>query len=630
MLQSLFSLKPGRWIPAILVVQSLAIIGVAYYSAHTRSSDGCVSCHADKNRMNSLGYPFFAVTQEQAEKESRHPGVKCHECHGGDGSSMDAESAHRGMLGALYLDNTTKVIPRKNPLAAPLVPTGGNPVFNMLPKRKAADGSYASTGDVMTVLLHDRNPVTLGYDPAIGKKACGASSCHPDQVEQFSHTVMGANFRQRTMRSWLKPYGPYNCGPSFADTPAGETAVGNKFAYDNQRAIANELNVPFGRDNALQIQRYCNLCHVGCLDCHYTPFKGEGAHGFSKKPPAESCLGGGRGMISCHTGTAAARRGGHYLGGDFSVPHGLEPDVHVKEKIVCVDCHITGLKGMGDAQRKAVCGDCHIEVEDAIAASEHRNVTCAACHVKEAGGYQINPWGPGTIVGIMNPMRKYYYYGFFSPALIMKDQAGNWIPVKAWPNSVANFKETVAPSEGVLFHWPNGETRDSYILLGSFDGLPDANRHLAWIEIEQVSHPYGKSRECDSCHAAGGGQSSVSKWEFKASGLNKFSGSYKVTANSQGIHIHDFTHDPVVNNSDKIRTSFFAPWLYLGDIWKGKGDFSIPGKGYDKAVIGYDEALKKLESLKPGLPEKRYKKLRAILLHNPEAGVKAMIGGSPP
>ena len=65
----------------------------------------------------------------------------------------------------------------------------------MLPR--LADGSLDY--DVGTLLWHDRNTTTLGYDPAIAEKTCGKSGCHADQVKQFSTSMMGANFRQRSM-----------------------------------------------------------------------------------------------------------------------------------------------------------------------------------------------------------------------------------------------------------------------------------------------------------------------------------------------------------------------------------------------------------------------------------------------
>jgi hypothetical protein len=76
----------------------------------------------------------------------------------------------------------------------------------MLPR--LSDGSLDYY--VGTLLYHDRNRETLGYDPVIAKKTCGRSNCHPDQVKQFNTSIMGSNFRQRSMRVWNDIHGPNN------------------------------------------------------------------------------------------------------------------------------------------------------------------------------------------------------------------------------------------------------------------------------------------------------------------------------------------------------------------------------------------------------------------------------------
>lgn len=613
----------NRIIPALLLL-SVLVFCLAGYDAYMRTSEGCLYCHADKSRMEKLGYPQFYMTQEQVEKESRHPFVTCRECHLGNGRSKAADTAHKGMLRAIYLDYNLNAVNRKKAAPQPLMPSGKNPLMRMIPKRTTPDGRAFVAVGIAAVLYHDRNPETNGYDPVIGRKACGRASCHPEQAKQFSHTVMGANYRQRTMESWLKPYGPHNCGPSFADTPRNEGAAGDRFDFRNRRAIAEELNVPFTEDHAVRNQRFCNICHVGCLDCHFTPFKGEGVHSFSKKPPSKSCNGGGRGLVSCHAGTEEYRRGGTYLGGEYSVPEGMKPDAHVKEGVRCVDCHPTGEKGMGDMERKADCMDCHIDEEDALAQSEHKNVSCAACHIRQAGGYQLTHWGEGTTMKDHVPLKKYSrYHGIFKPPIIMKDRSGIYIPVKAWPHSVSNFSKDISPFEGIRFRWPDGETRDSYALLGTFDRLPDANKHLAWIEIQQVSHSYGTSRECKSCHA--GTQETESTWSFIDTRVERFDGSYRVTAGADGLRIHAIeAHSPVVPVNESAKPSHFAPWLYLGDIWKITWDFSVPGKGYNKALKKHEAALKLLERQKDDVPEKQYNKIRSVLVHNPEMGLKRL------
>ncbi len=613
----LFSRPVFLFLLLLQFVVALALAGYVYYG---NSSAECVRCHSDREKMEKLGYPYLFMTAEQVEKETKHRGVACHECHFGDGRAKRAEEAHQGMLKAVYLGHNAEILNRKDEVESALVPTGDDALRSMLPKEVDEDGDYMEDSWVRNVLYHDRNLEALGYDPDLGKKACGQRACHPREVEQFSRTIMGSNFRQRTMRTWLEPYGPQNCGPSFADTPAARKAVGNRFDFRNQKAILEELNAPFSEAQAVAKQKYCNVCHAGCLDCHFAPFKGEGAHLFGKKPPAESCSGGGRGSSMCHSGSMERRRGDSYLGGDFSAPPGMEPDVHVKKKIVCVDCHLTGPGGMGDIQRRATCGDCHLEAERSHAESLHRKVTCEACHVEKVSGYQMTYWGPGEVAGEPNPFKKYsLYLGTFEPPLLMKDQQGVWIPVKIWPHSLGNFDGEVPGSDEVRFRWPDGETRDAYVMLGTFDGLPGNNRQLAWLEIEQVAHPFSKSRTCESCH--GPLQVARSAWTFVEEEAEEFSGSYRIEAGREGLHLVDLESEEIRLASESARLVDFAPWLFLGDIWKTGADFSIPGKNFEEEKRRYDTAVSELERVKGRMNEKQWNRRRSVMVHNPEMGL---------
>lgn len=190
---------------AVLLAQLLLVLLFIYFYSGYQSSDKCVSCHADKARMKALGYPQFAMTREQVQKESRHPNTECRDCHLGNGLSDDPATAHKGLLKLIVLDHDLNVIPRKGRVKR-LLPSAGDRLRNMLPR--LPDGSLDY--DVATLLWQDRSPVTLGYDPALAWKTCGKSSCHPEQVKQFNTSNMGANFRQRSMRIWTDIHGPNN------------------------------------------------------------------------------------------------------------------------------------------------------------------------------------------------------------------------------------------------------------------------------------------------------------------------------------------------------------------------------------------------------------------------------------
>ena len=405
--------------------------------------------------------------------------------------------------------------------------------------------------------------------------------------------------------------------------------------------IIEQINQPLSNEQAIAKQKACNICHVGCLDCHYTPTRERGAHAMSRVPPSANCTGGGRSTFVCHAGTMERRRGDSYLGRDFSEPAGLPEDVHVAKKLVCVDCHETGPGGMGHVERKATCQDCHIEVEQAMAASVHKNLACAACHVKILGGYEMTSWGPGMISSKPNPFKKYsLYYGPQEPPILIKDQKGRWMPTKIWPNSVGGIKETIAPTQGLTFRWPDGETRDAYARLGTFSFPGGNNNYLAWIQVEEVAHPLGKSRTCGNCHDALVQIANV-KWRyFDSQGAEPFTGSQQVVADKNGLWVKDIRVTSKIDLMEGGKTENFAAWMHLGDIWKTTGDFSIPKSDPVKyRVLDKDtrDALARLDAIDNKLKAKeakgedvkklrrRWKETKAAAVHEPGA-IKQMVG----
>jgi len=189
----------------VLVIQLVLLLAFFHYYSGYQSSDKCVSCHADNARMTKLGYPQFVMTREQVQKESRHPNTECRDCHLGNGLSDDPDAAHKGMLKLIVLDNDLNVVRRKG-LVKQLLPSGPDRLRAMLPRDEQGELVY----EVGTLLWHDRDPVTLGYDPAIVQTTCGKAACHPDQVKQFDTSVMASNFRQRSTRTWNDLHGPNN------------------------------------------------------------------------------------------------------------------------------------------------------------------------------------------------------------------------------------------------------------------------------------------------------------------------------------------------------------------------------------------------------------------------------------
>ncbi len=607
----------------ILLAQFILVVTFLGYRSWSDSSVECISCHGNKEKLLKLGYPQFYVTQEMVEKESNHPNVKCHECHLGNGRAKDADTAHKSMLKGLLINNNGLILGRKESFPFPLIPKKKTSANMLLPE---------NIPELRNILWHDREPKTLGFDPEFTEKTCSKAGCHAQELKQFKQTIMGTNHRQRTMRTWTKPYGPHNCGPSFADLQPPEKLIESSFSFKNTEEIRLNLNLPFTKEQAMAKQKFCNVCHAGCLDCHYSPDREKGVHAFIKKPVSNTCMGNGRGTSMCHTGSMGMRRGETFIKGDFTEPPGRKSDVHYEKGIHCIDCHQTGIKGMGDIQRKATCQDCHIEIEDAHSESIHKNLYCATCHVNELSGYQITVWGPGLVAGKPNPFKKYSYYGIQKSPIIMKDQKGKWMPVKIWPHSVGNIKEDVKPSEKVLFRWPDGETRDAYYVAGTFDSLSKNNKHLLWIEIEQASHPYSKARKCNSCHKKEQ-QIAVSTWEFfDDQGAEPFKGTYKIIADADGLRITDLKNTTPVKVIQGYSPENFASWLFLKDAWKAPGDFSIKTDKakYQKALRLSDSLeakLRQLDEISKSFDKKKlrqHKKLKGAALHNEEDGRKLL------
>ncbi len=611
----------------ILVLQFVVVVTVLGYRSWKDSSVECVRCHSDKKRLEKLGAPWAYVTVKDVEKQSRHTNIQCRDCHLGDGRAKDKDRAHKQMLKMLIVGTDGSLLDREKGYPGPLRQSGDDEMFALMPKVEI-DGELYMLPHVRNILWHDRDRKTYGFDPKIAEKTCAKSGCHPEALKQFKQTIMGRNFRQRTMRTWLKPYGPHNCGPSFADLPPVEVLERSDFDYKNTEEIARNLNVNFTKAQAEAKQRFCNVCHAGCLDCHYRPSNKEGVHAFARKPDSLSCSGYGRGASTCHPGAMVSRRGETYIGGDYSLPQGMPADVHYKKGIQCVDCHSTGEKGMGDMEREASCQDCHIPSEEALARSQiHKDMDCSTCHVRELGGYQITIWGPGNVAERPNPFHKYsLYYGIQSPPILMKDQKGRWMPVKVWPHSVGNIKDDVPPSGRIKFRWPNGETRDAYYIVGTFDNLPENNKHLLWVEIEQAAHPFAKARECDSCHASER-QVSFSEWEFyDYDGAESFQGRHKIVADKNGLRFVDMENTTPIKVLPGYKLSDFASWIYLKDKWFVPGDFSIKTdrKKYEKLKKQYEDVLKELEDIRKRIdPSNKkamrlYKEARARTLHDPE------------
>ena len=475
-----------------------------------------------------------------------------------------------------------------------LEPRGKNQMIDLLPMVEK-EGKQVKDPQVNTILFHDKNPDTLSYDYSIQEKTCGV--CHPKQVEEFKKTAMGHNAKQSQYKTWTdKKRGPHNCGLWFVD---------------GQAEIAKNTSVPYTKEMAKINQKACNACHAGCLDCHYKPGKKDpnnpkmGSHTFTKAPSPQTCYGGGRGSI-CHAGPEDRRRGGGYIAGDYSNPKGLTPDVHYSKGLLCTDCHETAAKDKkllhGQVKRQAKCNKCHEPAVKLISKSIHKKLSCEACHIQDVGGYTATFWGPGKVAGVATPFKKYKdYYGVMKEPILIKDQKGRWMPVKPYAMAAMNQKSQGELKPGLAWRYPMNlpdleRTDDAYAFVGLLKGMPENDNVLAWIQMDKMSHKYGKSRSCESCHTKDGEQRQEVSWKYTDQGSEPFEGKHAVVASRKGLFIKDMQATTEIKVKEGWKVSSFAPWYYLKDKWQVKGNFSIPPvknkKAYKNEKSKYEEVIK--------------------------------------
>ncbi len=535
------------------------------------SPNSCRDCHGNAQKMGESGYPHFAVTQKEVERQTGMPAT-CPDCHLGNPALKKREEAHQGM-GRLMLVRkkglTAETAERKLPLEV-----GGNPM-QRLKYLVGKDGRKVVDSSVNMLLYQDKRRDTLSQDFTVMEKTCGV--CHAREFAEFRKSTMARNAKQSRYKSWTdKKHGPHNCGVWFDG---------------NYTTIAGNTTIPFTQETNALNQRSCNTCHVGCLDCHYNPQEKDtndprkGMHTFAKTPQPESCYGGGRGP-ACHAGPEDRRRGAGYFGGSFSHPEGMAPDVHVGKKVGCLDCHDNTRDnkalGHGTVKRQATCDKCHAEAVKSHAGSLHRKLSCEACHIRNVAGYQATFWGPGKLAGVDTPFFKYKeYYGIMKEPILIRDQKGRWMPVKPYPMAVLNQKSADF-KPGLHWRYPANlpdmeRTDDAWGYVGLFDGLPENNKALLWIQMDKVSHKYAESRSCDSCHASKSGeQRQEVLWDFSDAGALPFNGRHTVIANREGVFITEIKADEKIEVTEGYKLSSLAPWFYLKNTWLIKGDFSLP------------------------------------------------------
>jgi hypothetical protein len=174
------------------------------------------------------------------------------------------------------------------------------------------------------------------------------------------------------------------------------------------------------------------------------------------------------------------------------------------------------------------------------------------------------------------------YYGVMHSPILIRDQNGRWIPVKPYPMAVVNQRAGLDKKPGLYWRYskklpPLERTDDAWGYVGTFDGLSEFNTALLWVQLDKLSHKYGLSRSCDSCHASvTGEQRQEVTWEYSDVGSYPFNGGHTVVADKAGLFIRDMHSSEPIEVTEGYKASAFAPWLQMGNVWRVPGDFSLP------------------------------------------------------
>ncbi len=572
----------------------LSIFGILFLFAPAYAAQqGCIVCHGDPPKMASLGYPHFTMTTSAVEMQTNMP-AQCTDCHLGNPAAMDMEQAHAGLLTVKAIkDRTWEGIVRDEMKSSELnlwrtlEPRGVNRADELLPKLYH-DGVLRNNPDFKLIIWHDRNVETLAFNPVLAEKTCGM--CHEDIVRKYLKSPMGGGNKAHTQSqyaTWTGATGPQSCGLWTGKLAEPEQA---SFTSENVVLFNQHSTMNLSDKMAFDNQRRCNQCHVGCLDCHYSPQgksrndSHKGPHTFIRKPDSVSCYGGGK-SFSCHAGPLERRRGDGYIRAEFTQASDAGKkilkdmsDIHMQKGIYCVDCHEANKKSglHADLQRQVDCAKCHAKVVAAHKKGPHKQVDCASCHTSLIGGYAFNFWSAVGPKGKENPLTRIqdYLVGAVSP-LIIKNPKGKWIPVHIVPHTSGNIKaDEVMISKKLIFrNSPDVRierlyfSNDAYAITSLVRNLDDKDHDtMVWLNADRVAHATGKSRSCMSCHdsAAQKIDTPYSDGSYKDVGEGK----YTIVADEKGIRIVF----PAGTKTNPLSEGLVP----LKDKWMLPGNFALP------------------------------------------------------
>jgi hypothetical protein len=572
----------------------LLCISGFFWALGAHAEDGCLKCHGDASQMQALGHPHFAITSDEVKTQSGMTGAGCTSCHLGNSGAATAGEAHRGMLTLKAVTPGWKVFTRAEMTDADLKdwaylePRGAKRSTQLGPKVSVKD-SLRDNPKFKLIMYHDKNPDTLAFNPKVAEKTCGV--CHKGIVQSFLTSPMGGGKGAHTQSqylSWTGPAGPQSCGVWVGSLAAPQQ---DRFTDANMKYFNRHSTTPLTEQVAYDVQRTCNQCHVGCLDCHLNPQKKDandpraGAHRFVGKPEPLACYGGGR-SFSCHAGPLERRRGDGYIRADFTQASSkgketLAPavDAHMQKGLACVECHEPNRKtgDHADLQRNVNCAKCHSAVVGSHKRGPHRKVDCAACHTALIGGYAFNFWTLTEDERGKNPITRLqgYLTDAVPPLLVRKK--GVWIPVHVVPHTSGNVKASEVKFSTRLMSRNRPDSAidrryvssDYYAVTGLVKELDDADHDtLLWLNIDRVAHGTGKSRTCESCHGSRAQEIIVG---FEASGetyKDVEDGQYTIIADDKGLRVTDFKGPdggPMAKGLEPFQ-----------DKWSLKGNFALP------------------------------------------------------
>jgi hypothetical protein len=537
---------------------------------YPRPRTSCLACHADLKKMRDLGFAELYVGGDQVPAQESDMAYSasslrtpaCVSCHLGNPRDYTLEGAHKGLLGPLVMMSKERVVKKRDQLSRgerkqmkSLAPTG---VWDLGLQPKYWDETtkqWKSDPALYFTLWHDHSPQTAAYNPVSAMKTCGY--CHINETSSFAFSPMGAGEFKKGERetvtqpqytNWLAGTGPHSCGIWVGKLAEPDLASFSRENLDlSNRVMSKEITVKMMEVT----QRNCNKCHVGCLDCHYSPGKNSpqgppgkfqrdlmdnvygdpqktygGMHRMLRRPTVQSCMGGARGY-ACHSGPLERRRGDGYVRGSLAMPpwdkeaKNKFKDVHYQNGLQCIDCHAADFAENGhsalirDPEPQA-CAQCHPWEVKVWQKGKHKKVRCEGCHTPVVFGYGWNFWVPGKERGIQTTIDRHSAYQKDAVApVLLPDPEGMWAPYNCIPHIAANikpeeFKKSRLARQKGLMVFRSAKNRhgkplglrgaeitrayrssDAFVLTDFYQSKvnpPNEDWVMTWLSLEKVAH----------------------------------------------------------------------------------------------------------------------------------------------